>query len=141
MKTLIHTIAKCAMCLLLIPAAFFAGCGPHDTRPTVTGMITFNGSPLDSGTIQFAQDNAAVYATQITMGKYELKADPGDYRVTITSMKITGTRDRNEFPGDTMQESIEEQIIPPDYNVNSTLRFTVPATGGTYDADLIAKTK
>src|SRR5688572_18410502 len=78
-----------AVAALVIAA--FLGCGRSDGRQLVSGTVTFQGKPLDQGTIDFyAAGKSTVEAgALITEGKYEIPADkgllPGKYLVKIQS--------------------------------------------------------
>src|SRR5687767_4430562 len=75
-------------------ALFFAvviGCGSSDGRRAVSGTVTFQGKPLDRGTIDFYRTGEPTVAagTLISDGRYEIPAEkgllPGKYLVKIES--------------------------------------------------------
>jgi hypothetical protein len=88
---------RAAGCLLLfLFAAFGGGCGGK-TGTTVTGTVTLDGSPIDSGFISFYPENeegtGASAGGKIANGKYKVEGvTPGKNRVTITSSGSTAGR-------------------------------------------------
>ncbi len=86
-------------CPLFLLAFFSIGCGGPPAGE-VTGQVTFNGSPLTSGTITFVPQSAAgVYAHAEVQadGRYAAETDEtgkripvGQYRVMISAVKDVG---------------------------------------------------
>jgi hypothetical protein len=69
------------------------GCGasPHDPgRTTVSGTVTFAGTPLPSGDVTFESTAAQkATSTKITQGKYTTDRVPlGECRVAISTMSV-----------------------------------------------------
>src|SRR5262245_51458423 len=67
---------------------FAVGCGGGKT--TVSGKVTYNGAPVESGTISFrpADGKGQVFAARITDGAYDIpEAMPGNRVVNIHGMK------------------------------------------------------
>jgi hypothetical protein len=65
-----------------------AGCG--EPAATVAGKVTYNGAPVEMGTISFrpADGNGQVYAARITDGAYAIPdATPGSRVVAIRGTK------------------------------------------------------
>jgi hypothetical protein len=117
-------------CVVLCVAAI--GCSA-DTggRVTISGDVTLNGAPLETGTISFmpADGKGATAGATITAGKYETEIAPGAKKVSITAEKVISQRPRD--PADPSGEQITEtqKLIPPQYNDQTTLTVDVPATG------------
>ncbi|MDZ7620203.1 MAG: hypothetical protein U1E05_24650 [Patescibacteria group bacterium] len=116
-----------AMLPLMLLALFAAGCGRSDGRRPMTGSVTFNGQPVESGEIIFrAADGArASDAGQIVAGRYALRASEGKKRVEITAMREVQT---------TQAASGEPPVsfksyIPAKYNEKSELTIEVTAGG------------
>jgi hypothetical protein len=121
MKRLIFTI------LMLL---FFAGCtnsNPQGRLP-ISGEVTFNGQPLESGSISFdpigSQTERLQSGGQIVNGKYEIAAPqglvPGEYQVRITSMII----DPNA-PKDPVEPPKMISVVPPEFGSKTTQKVTV----------------
>ncbi len=116
-----------ASCLLV-----FSGCGGSMT--TVQGKVTFEGQPVESGTIVFeAADRAGATAGgKIEQGTYQFigpkTISPGDKIVRITAVRKTGRQIDSgpPFPAGTMVDELE-RYIPAIYNRSSTLRAKVVA--------------
>lgn len=123
-------------CLVLLAAD---GCRKTDGPQTypVSGTVTLDGKPLDTGEILFRSEGgtAATYAGKISAGKYSLSATAGKKRVEITSTQIVPGKqgERGGTPGDPISETntahIYEEVIPEDYNQKSTLTADVSPTG------------
>jgi hypothetical protein len=98
----------------------------------ITGIVTFQGKPLDQGTIEFAP--AAGQKTysggEIKNGQYSLPAaqglEPGAYDVRITSNE-GGVSSADEMPGEV--STPPKQRIPPEFNTETTLKVEVKASG------------
>lgn len=112
------------------------GCGGGDglDRQSVSGTVSLDGVPLESGLITFdpasAQSETSV-ATEITAGSYTFGRDngpvPGEYRVVINSAaEATVEPTAGEAPGDTFIPPPKEEV-PKKYNVESILKATVAA--------------
>ncbi len=114
-----------------------AGCGGDGASGVeVAGTVTLDNTPLETGVITFlpADGKGATAGATITNGKYSTKIEPGSKKVSIISEKVIGQTPRD--PADPSGEQITQtqQIIPPQYNDQSTLTLDVPA-GGKKDAD------
>ena len=81
-------------CLLLAPVflAAMAGCGHGRGRVPVTGTVTFDGQPLESGVVRFGGDQGAAGVGPIVNGRFSLSETgsqggvlPGKYDVLISS--------------------------------------------------------
>jgi hypothetical protein len=120
-----------------------AGCGGDGIpREPVSGKVTLDGSPLDSGLIAFtpADNTRPPAGTAIQDGRYSIgRGDgpaPGPHTVTISSRKPTGKKLKSaDFPGTLVEETRE--IIAPQYNVDSRLGVEVKQGGvNRFDFDL-----
>ncbi len=89
--------------LALLAAVYLAagaGCGPkHPQTAPVSGRVTYQGRPLTTGRIAFQPEQGRPAIGDIGPdGTYRLTtfepgdgALPGHYRVTVESMRVTGT--------------------------------------------------
>ena len=78
--------------LLLVLFVALAGCGDNRGRVPVTGTVTFDGKPLESGGIRFGGDQGAAGVGAIVNGRFSLDENasqkgvlPGKYDVLIHS--------------------------------------------------------
>lgn len=115
---------KKLFCVVAFAAAMTVfGCGP--SRPptyTASGTVTFEGTPVADGDIQFEpEDNPALRAEggKITSGKYTVKVNPGKNKISIRASKP------NPDKKSMMGEPIPEDYIPDHYNSASILQETV----------------
>jgi hypothetical protein len=125
--------------VVLIAVLFVAGCGrkdPYDRQP-LTGTVTFQGQPLDKGTIQFLpQDPARAFSAGalIQDGRFQVSREqglpPGTYRVAITSPAPSKgpAVEPAGAPGLKMPPLGTERI-PAAFNTATTLTAEVTADG------------
>lgn len=107
------------------------GCGGDDpnayvgpARVAVTGTVTLDGKPLESGTIKMFPDDESLrkVTAQIQAGTFEIPEpsgpNVGTYRVEISSAQPTGEIKTDEG-GETFE--VLKELIPSQYNENSEL--------------------
>lgn len=133
----------CALAGVLVLAAGLAGCGGSSgiERYGVSGTVTLDGEPLDTGAIQFGPEDGQGMSggAAIQNGTYDIPADrglpAGKYRVRISSAG-GGTEVEEEAPGESL-ENLANERIPAKYNVNSqeTIEIT-PDGSNTFDFDI-----
>ena len=119
--------------LMLAGASLFAcGCGSRVAPSTypVSGVVTFDGVPIEKGDIIFRPTDGKVGADAgvITAGKFSFRSKPGTKAVQIAAPR--------EVPGTTTTgidgkpTPVYEQYIPARYNEKSTLSAEVQKSGG-----------
>jgi len=129
-----------------------AGCGgtyKGDQRFPLTGTATFNGEPIDLGSISLipaggaaagGASNSRASGGIIKDGKYiiteENGPNTGTYRVEIHWLKKTGKELVDKEAGYTYDERIE--ALPEKFHKNSELTVEIPAPDDTHDLDLKA---
>lgn len=124
-----NTVFAIVLCLIALP---FSGCGQGEQYQAMSGSVTVDGAPLKKGIITFYPIGPGTTAGgQITEGSFDLDisrgASPGKYRVEITASRPTG---KKEFDIDLKAEvDIEEQYLPPKYNLKSELTCEVVGSG------------
>ncbi len=128
----------CALALAAV-VLLSAGCGKTDSqgRLAVTGTVTFQGKPLDQGTILFTpldpKAGAPAGAT-IKDGKFAIDAQkglaPGKYRVGISSPEA-GAKPAPEMPGESGPPAADR--IPPDWRGETSKQEIVVEKGGKTD--------
>ncbi|MDR1494120.1 MAG: hypothetical protein LBT05_15575 [Planctomycetaceae bacterium] len=111
---------------------FLAGCtnsNPQGRLP-ISGEITLNGQPLESGSISFdpigSQTERLQSGGQIVNGKYEIAAPqglvPGEYQARITSMIIDP---KSPPPKDTVEPPKMISVVPPEFGSKTTQKIIV----------------
>jgi len=119
--------------LLLVVGVFLNGCLGSSSRREektypVKGTVMLDDQPMAEGEIYFKNPaTGSVHICQIKDGKFEGQASAGDKRVEIMAYKIEIDPVAKEMYGD-QAEATRVNIIPPQYNVNSTLTAKVEAT-------------
>lgn len=114
-------------CLIVIG---MCGCGPAGTATApISGQVTFDGAPLESGTVYLRRKDGEFFSVDIAAGKFAGQAMPGEYRVEISAI-------REETPSATAlamygPDAPRRQMnyIPAKYNTDSTLTATIDANG------------
>lgn len=100
------------------------GCSNEVSHGIVKGQVTYQGSPLASGEIIFAlEDNSAVEGGVIQNGEFVSNAPIGPCVVRISGREIVrGVPDALD-----REDYLTKEIIPKQYNDDSTLRMDVIA--------------
>ena len=108
---------RTALCGLLLCAA----CGQRTCQ--VSGTVTWEGQPIDDGTINLIPTDPTVPAvsTRIVAGKYTITTLPGAKKVEIWASRAVG-----EFLPH-MGMHAREMYIPEEYNARSVLEVEVRA--------------
>ncbi len=126
-----------AMAASLLVSWGVIGCGGGDDgldRQPVTGTITLDGAPLETGTIRFLPESAEAAtetSTAIDAGAYAFdKATgpvPGTYKVSISSIKGSDFElPQGKMPGEVHPPPTKDKV-PAAYNVKTTLTATITA--------------
>ncbi len=121
-------LCRSLVLLLAISCWTATGCGPSDNRQALTGSVSWQGSPLAKGVITlYPKGQGSTVGCEIIDGKFSISASngatPGMYRVEIIAFRPTG---KTEFDIDQNKKvSIEEQILPKQFNTASTLEAEV----------------
>lgn len=131
-----RSFARLVPCLLaaIAVAAICPGCGRE--RLTIQGEVTFNGKPVEEGTISLepADGKGPTTGGKIAAGQYLLAGVaaplPGKKIVRISAVRKTGRKVAAGLasPPDTMIDEID-RYIPKIYNTNSTLTCEVSHEG------------
>lgn len=112
-------------------------------RAAVSGTVTLDGKPLETGSILFTPEGLGPTAGgEIENGRYDLSRElgpsPGPYRVQIQSWRPAGRAIRDEATGTTEQNLVS--IIPRRYNERSELKVAIEqGTENTFDFALESK--
>jgi hypothetical protein len=138
MTKLAYTFYCLGLCALLV------GCGGSkysgDKRYPLTGEVTFDGQPIDLGSIAFipAGGEGRGSGGVIQDGKYDVPeekgATAGTYRVEIHWLKLTGKRLRDPDTGEMYDE--RREAIPAKFHTSSELTAEVPLPENRHDFKL-----
>jgi len=126
----LHESTRFCWSLLFLLCMIDSGCGQRERWATLSGSVSFNGEPVQQGTILFYPEKGQVAGAAIENGKYAISSAPGaalgTNRVEITWMKKTGKQIPAESPappGSLIDETV--QAIPPKFNSRSELTVTL----------------
>ncbi len=141
-----HWTRRAPALLLGAVAVLASGCDSKPELGRAWGMVTFDGAPVESGTIELTPiDGTGGPSTgaAIEAGHYEVPDHHGvrvggTYRVAITAMKQTGQTTRNLMDPIGPPLPVIGNYIPPQYNTQSKLTISVPEdeTSGKFDFPL-----
>lgn len=116
----------------LVGWLLIAGCGQGSSQFEIAGDVTFEGKPIENGTITFLDATAAdtSQAPRVTgtiaSGRYTLLATPGEKIVAIEAYenRPDPAAPLDSYPGSGPPDQ-RVQIVPERYNVKSELHYTV----------------
>lgn len=118
-------------CLVTV-ALTMTGCEGRDPhgRQAIQGTVTFQGQPLDQGSIRFQspEDSGLSAGALIRNGKYQIPREqglpPGTYKVHISSLEptppLTGAPGENPAPP-------AKERLPENVNVKTQLKAEIKA--------------
>ena len=112
--------------LIFISSCVFAcGCGPESKMATVTGSVTIDGTPAETGSISFipVDGMSSTSGASITNGKFTSEAPIGESKVEIRVPKVVGKKKLYDTPESPVQ-NIMAEVLPKKYNEATELRFT-----------------
>lgn len=109
-----------------------------DGRYGLSGKVTLKGAPLAKGTIEFSagQGGGPLSGTTIENGQYTIAAEsglkPGTYTVRISSVEEAGGG-APAAPGPESTTQVGKELIPAEFNINSTKTIEVKTSGNSFD--------
>jgi hypothetical protein len=121
------------LCISLL--AGLSGCtGGEPKRFAVSGMVQWQGRPLDQGTITFLPEDSSLGSgggAMIQDGHYSIPAKPGllpgRYKVAISSADPKKVLDPNADPG--APGPVYKDRVQPKYNSQTILTAEITADG------------
>src|SRR5690606_11332502 len=123
----------CGFVALLLGVSLVAGCGGGKAKDqlgaTVTGQVTFDGSPVDGATVTFQPADASkkgAFGRTDTEGNFTLSTstategvEPGEYHVTVTKFEIvpsTGPQEGDPgYTGNPRPTPPPKSLLPEKY--------------------------
>jgi hypothetical protein len=118
-----------------------ASCSRSDSKHgVVSGDVTLDVQPLQTGTIRFAptDGHSSPAETPIANGKYAVTVPVGESRVSISAPKVTGKHKMYNTPESPTVDVVTE-LLPAQYNTQSTLTLKVAAGSQQQNYDLKSK--
>lgn len=121
----------------LVALIWLAGCGGGD--PSLSGRVSYNGTPIDEGAITFSPAGAGgkKVGARIYDGQYAIDAaaglTPGGYGVTVNWDKKTGKR--VSTGGEAMRDETKEGL-PAKYTTTSGLTADLKAGANVVNFEL-----
>ena len=121
---------------LLVAGVLIAGCGEADPRVPLSGTVTWNGKPIEDGTITLVPtDNKSPSSSSpIKDGAFSIEAYPAKSSVAIQARRVIGTRPPGERV--TTPEPIYFQYLPPAVNERSAEMKTIEGPEEHWTIDL-----
>ena len=112
-----------------------AGCDAGPQYMPVTGRVTFDGVPIESGVVQFVPADGKSPSAKggiIKNGEYAAEVAPGEMIVRIVGHKVVSKRKIYDTPDSPIMEKTD-QFVPKKYNSETILKATI--TAGKDDLD------
>jgi hypothetical protein len=134
---------RCSMAtvLLLVAACLLAtGCGRTSQDVTISGKVSVEGEPVETGSIMFTPSDGAtsVAGGVVANGQYKVSIPPGKKIVQIRGMKKAGQKEvLDEVSGKKYTSETLVRVTPPEYEAAaSPLQANVTKDGETFDFEL-----
>ena len=121
--------------LAMFIATLAVGCG-GDNLIAISGTVTFDGEPVERGTISFLPVDGLgpTAAAIITNGEYHTEVAPGEKRLEIHGYAKIG--EQRPWGNDAPVEELFEEMLPPRYHDESMLRYDAQRSDATADFSL-----
>jgi hypothetical protein len=126
---------------IILLSTHLMGCAGNSNEGSVSGNVTLDGQPLQTGTITFTpvDGKTATAGGTITAGEYNVQAPIGEKRVQITAPKVVGKHKVYEdLPDSPIVDTITE-LLPLRYHAQSKLTYSVTAGKQSKDFELTSK--
>jgi hypothetical protein len=134
--------ALAAVLLLAVVGLVAGGCGGKNEM-SVSGKVTVEGEPVDTGSITFTAADGKTYVAggEIQNGQYKVSIPPGKKKVQIRALKKGAPKEvRDEVSGKTYSSDTVTRMAPAEYEaVDSPLEADVTKNGEEFNFDLKKK--
>jgi hypothetical protein len=113
-------------CITLAAAlTLAAGCGDPSSG-IVTGTVTFDGTPVKSGMIQFVPTDgkSPTAGGIITDGQFTVTVPVGTKTVVLSGVKVVGKKKVYDTPDSPVMD-VTTELLPARYNTKSELTLEV----------------
>jgi hypothetical protein len=119
--------------LVILLAA--VGCG-STSMTAVSGTVTFDGTPIEKGTISFYPVDRKSVSTggSIVNGAYKVDVPPGTMKVHISMGTIIGYKELYE-KGKSDKRPLTSEVLPPKYSDMQKTELTLDVAGGSMQKD------
>jgi hypothetical protein len=113
------------------------GCGPKEGLGIVTGNVTVDGAPVETGKISFFPLGgiANPVGADVANGRYSIEAPLGESKVDIRVPVSVGEKRLYDTPDSPIKQILAESL-PDKYNNESELRIVVQAGDNRKDFEL-----
>jgi hypothetical protein len=129
-----------SMLLLLLPLAALAGCRPDDGMAEVSGTVTVDGAPAESGAMAFfpVSGKGSPSGAPIKEGRYSARVLPGQAKVEVRVPKVVGTQ-KAYGTSDSPVQQVRTESLPARYNDATELRIEVQPGQNEHNFELTTK--
>lgn len=131
----IHRIFR-ALALPWLVAA--CGCSSGDGRDlrAISGQVSFEGVPIESGAIHFMPERGTPEGATIEHGRYATRVSPGRNVVKVFGSRPHPTKTVPDADPARPPVPLMEDFIPKQFNDHSTLSVVVEKNGEVHDLHL-----
>lgn len=122
---------------LLLALGLLAGCSGGPAVGDVSGTVTYDGKPVEQGSIAFypADGNGPTAGGAIADGKYSVrKVSPGNSKVRISGTRVTGQKKMYNDPGSPLVTTSAE-YLPAKYSDEKVTELRYDVQGGAQTKD------
>jgi len=140
-------VVSISLAIAVLNLVSMSGCSQNTNRPAlgmVSGKITLNGTPLKEATVEFqpAEGRPSIGVTD-DQGAYRLSYTDTEKGAVIGQHSVRITTIRPQSGGEGGQPLVEArpEIVPANYNDNSTLTAEVKAGENVFDFPLEGERK
>jgi hypothetical protein len=115
-----------------------AGCG--DGRRTLSGTVTLDGQPLESGDVLFVKSEGGLVreGAKVKDGTFQVVLPDGEYKVEVNATKVVGKIIVHDM-GQKAEVDKTVEMIPERYNTRTTLTASVKSGVAGLKLDLTSK--
>lgn len=135
-----RTSQYASILLALVALTISTGCGKKTDELEVSGKVTIDGEPIETGTINFvaADGVAPTGGGVIKDGVYTAKVLPGEKKVLVLGNKLVGQEPEYKDVPDSPMRDKYEMVTPEAYNAAhlTPLTATVSESQESLDFDL-----